>query len=439
MRKLLAFGVLLLCLLMFTFSMNIIKETPSEGARDIKQNETVLPTIETESVSIDSKHRTPPEVRYTDYRDRLSANLKDNNPQLVKLLEGLKGESAGVAGWLVGFSNSDKVVFYNHAHMLAYSITDRRFLSDIDLLSLDANHIQGSVVTNFSFSPNGDYVIINNGLSENDGNWKAKMYLADVRNGSVVEIASANYYRIFNSWSLNSQFYVFADRDGTNVNVYDVIKGAKNIVKSGQDQVKRISVTGKGDIVIEANSFFLLVKDDDYRLKDLDIKGNILAVSGFDMVYYDGETVQKYSIDSGENTVLKNMPEGLVFRGVTRGQAIFTTKKGSTSMVYNVVDNSVYKYDYTYDSFPGLLNWSFSPDSKHCVVLDGDSYRVIDEQGKEERVKVEKNRVNYRCDWVNDTTFVDVIIREETNVNAGNFEISIYDLKAKQRKILYEQ
>ena len=438
MRKLLVFGFLLVCLLLFTSSMNMIKETPPEGTKS-NQKEAFSLTNETESVSVDSKRQTPPEVQYTDFRDGLSSNLKDNNPQLVKLLEGLKGESAGVAGWLVGFANADKVAFYNHAHMLVYSITDRRFLSAIDLLSLDADHIQGSVVTNFSFSPNGDYVIINNGLGENDPNWTAEMYLADVRNGSVEKIDSANYFRILDSWSLNSRYYAFANRDGTNVTVYDVINGAENIVKFGQGLVKHISVTDKGDIVLEANSISLLVKDDSYRCTDLGIKGNILAVSKSNMVYYSGDIVRKYNFDSGENKVLKNMPEGLVLRGVTRGQAIFTTKNGSASMVYNVVDNSVYKYDYTFDSFPGLLNWSFSPDSKHCVVLDGNTYRVIDEQGKEESIQVEKNRVNYRCNWVNDTAFVDVIIRDETSVNAGNFEIVVYDLRAKQREILYEQ
>ena len=73
------------------------------------------------------------------------------------------------------------------------------------------------------------------------------------------------------------------------------------------------------------------------------------------------------------------------------------------------------------------------------MVLDGDSYRLIDEQGNEEKIQVEMNTVNYSCDWVNDTTFVDVIITDNLNSNAGNFGIIVYDLKTKQRKILYEQ
>ncbi len=306
-------------------------------------------------------------------------------------------------------------------------------------MSLDANHIQGSVVTNFSFSPNGNYVIINNGLGENDPGWTAKMYLADVRKGSVKEIASVNYFNILNSWSSNSRYYAFADRNGTSITVFDVINGAENLVRYGQGRVKRISVTGKGDIVLESNSIFQLIKNNGYRFKNLDIKGNILAVSGSGMTYYDGKTVRYYNIDTSDNIALKNMPKGLGLRWVTREQAIFTTENGSTSVVYNVGDNSVYRYEYTYDSLPGLLDWSFSPDSKHCVVLDGDSYRLIDEQGNEEKIQVEMNKVNYRCDWVNDTTFVDVIITDNPNSNAGDFGIVVYDLKTKQRKILYQQ
>ena len=436
MRKLLAFGFVLLCILLFRFSMNITKETPLDGMKETSQDE-VSPTNERESNR--SEQQILPEGHYTDYRDGLSANLNDNNQQLVKLLEGLKEETTGVAGWLVGFAATDKVIFYNHAHMLAYSIIDRRFISAIDLLSIDASHTQGSLITNFSFSPNGASVIINNGTNDDSGYWTAKMYLGDVRTGSVREIASANYFRSLNSWSSNSRYYAFTDNNGTNATVYDVVTGAKNTIRFGQVKVNRISVTDKGDIVLEANSIFLLVKDAGYCFKDLGIKGNILVTSGSAIVYYNGETVRKYSIDSGENIVMKNMPEGLVVREVTRSQSIFSTKNGSTSMVYNVVDNSVYKYAYTYDSFPGLLHWSLAPDSKHCVVLEDDNYLVIDEQGKEEKIQVENNSVNYSCDWVNDHTFVDVIIQDGASINAGNFEIAAYDLKAKQRKILYEQ
>lgn len=221
--------------------------------------------------------------------------------------------------------------------------------------------------------------------------------------------------------------------------VYDVLNRTQNSVKLEQGQVQGILVTGKGDIVLETNSIFLLASDSGYGFKNLDIQGNILTASGLDVVYYGDEMVQKYRIDSGGNTVLKSMPAGLELRGISKDQAIFTAENGSAAMVYNVADNNLYTYNYTYESFPGLLNWSFSPDSKHCVVLGGDSYRVIDEQGNEERIQADENMINYCCGWVNNTAFAGVIIRGETNVSAGNFAIAVYDVKAKQRKILYEQ
>ncbi|NLI91243.1 MAG: hypothetical protein GX434_03300 [Peptococcaceae bacterium] len=384
------------------------------------------------------------EVLYPDCRDALSANLQDNSPQLVKLLKGLKTESTGVAGWLVGFANTDKVVFYNHAHMLTYSITHRRFLSAIDLTSIDAGHIQGSIVTNFSFSPSGDYVVINNGLAENQSSWQGKMYLANLRDGSILEIGAANHYQIKDSWSSGSSYYAFAANDGTDVTVYSVLSGSKESIIFGQGKVSGLSVTDKGDLVLETNNIFLSLKESGYHWQNLDLKGDILAVSELGIVYYEGNSVRQYRIGSGEDTVLSNLPERFELRGTSRGQAVFTPKKdsaSSASMVYNVTENRLYSYAYTYDSPPWLLDWSFSPDCKHCVVLDGDSYRVMDNQGKEEKIQTTKNRVNYRCAWANNTTFIDVLLTgdEVGLMAAGDFAIVVYDLQDKQRKILYEQ
>lgn len=437
MRRIITFGLFLISLVLLTFSATLPKLPQPETMKEINQSVISSSNNETESESADAK--IPPDLVYPDYRDGLSANIKDNSPELVHLLERLKEESPGVAGWLVGYADNDKVIFYNHAHMLAYNIKNRHFVSAIDLLSIDANHIQGSVVTEFAFSPNGDHVIINNGMSENQPGWTAKMYLGDVQTGAVREIALANSFRIVSSWSPNAQYFAFADRAGTNVTVYDVLTGAKNVIGFGQGEIKRILVTNNGGLVIEASSIFLMAPDKGYKLIDLGITGNILALQGSEILYFNGKNVLKCNPDSGQNSVLQNLPEGLMLRGVIKEQAVFTPASGSTSYVYNLIDNKVYHYGYSFTSFPGLTRWSFSPDSQYCVVPDGQGYRVIDGRGKEEKIQTNPNEgAAFDCDWIDNNTFVAVIIKAGA-FKAGNFEIVAYDLKAKQRKILYEQ
>jgi WD40 repeat protein len=385
----------------------------------------------------------PSAVLYSDFRDESSANLRDNDPRLVSLLERLKGENAGVAGWLVGFANAEKIVFYNHAHLLTYSIPGRRFSCALDLQAIDAGHIQGSIVTYFSFSPDGNYVVINNGLSEQDTDWQAKMFLASLQDGSVLEIAAANHQRIHDSWSPGSRYYAFAAADGTGVTVYDVATRAKKNVAFGQGQIKRILVTDKGDLVMEAGPIFLAFRDKGYIWQNPDLKGNLLAVSESTVVYADRKNVRQYGIGSGKDLVLNSLPPGLELRDVNRGQAVFTPGGSSAppafTVVYTIAANCLHTYPYTYDSFPQLQGWSFSPGGQYCIALDGDHYRLIDGQGKEERLETVKNQVNYHCAWIDNTAFADVLILGETNLSAGDFAIVVYDLQTKQRKILYEQ
>ena len=49
------------------FLHELINETPPEGTKETNQKEAFSPTNETESVSVDSKHRIPLGVHYPDY------------------------------------------------------------------------------------------------------------------------------------------------------------------------------------------------------------------------------------------------------------------------------------------------------------------------------------------------------------------------------------
>ena len=297
--------------------------------------------------------------------------------------------------------------------MLTYSVVERRFLGAIDLLSINADHIQGSEVTVFSFSPQGDYVVINN---------------------------EANHFRITDSWSASSRFYAFADREGGRVTIYDRVAGTKNTVEFGQGQVKRILVSDYGDVVLDAHTIYRLAKSNGYSLEKLGISGDALGISGLDLVYFSEEAIQKVNIISGSNEFLQKMPGDVQLRQVNKGQAVFTVKDGTVSVVYNLSSGNLYEYKYTYDSFPGLQGWSFSPDSKHCVVHSGDSYLVTDERGQQERIRTADNNMSsIDGGWIDNNTFVTVFIRDNHNFKAGNFHICAYDLSTKQRLILYEQ
>lgn len=408
--------------------------------RDLTEAQADISKLETDSESLRADSGKIASDIYQDYRDDSSTNLAANSPEMVALLTGLKAESPGVTGWLVGFANSEKIVFYNHAYMLTYDIVNRRFSSAFDLMAIDAGHIQGSIVTNFVFSPDGHYVIINNGLGEREPGWAAKMYLGDLETGSVREIKSANYFRITDSWSANSRYYAFADRSGTEITIYDTADGTNRSINFGQGEIDRIIVSGNGDIVVETESIFLLSrgKDGIYNVSEWGLQGNILTVTGFDLVYYSGDAIRKYNFVTGADRAVRDMENGLMLSSVDREQAVFTSADRSRSIIYNLSDGNLYEYGYSYESSPQLKSWSFAPDSQYCLIPAGEGYLAISAEGNLETVQVE-NLSSIDGGWINDHTFASVLISNGWSGMAGDFKIVAYDLEKKQRKILYEQ
>ncbi|GAB6171057.1 hypothetical protein JCM15765_05350 [Paradesulfitobacterium aromaticivorans] len=65
---------------------------------------------------------------------------------------------------------------------------------------------------------------------------------------------------------------------------------------------------------------------------------------------------------------------------------------------------------------------------------------MVDEWGQQETIHTaDNNMFSLTGDWIDNNTFVTVLIRDNHDVTAGNFHICAYNLSAKQRAILYEQ
>lgn len=436
MSGLIRLVVPVLCLLILAYSMSFEKNPVQSNVN--KQNESTLPVLSETPAEGDPQLGRPVVVRYPDVKDEFST-YKEENPKMAGILRSLKEESPGVAGWLVGFADAEKVIFYNHAYMLTYNVAERRFLGAIDLLNINAGHIQGSEITAFSFSPQGDYVVINNGFGERNLNWTSPMYLADVRTGEVQKLGEANHFRITDSWSASSRFYAFADIEGGYVTIYDRVTGTKNTVESDLGRIKRILVSDYGDVLLDAQTLYRLSKSKGYSLEKLGISGDALEINGHDLVYFSEGVIEKVNLISGSPELLQQMPADVQVRQVKGDQAIFSVKDKTVSVVYNLKSGNLYQYHYTYDSYPSIQGWSFSPDSRNCMVHGGEDYLLINEQGQHERIRSDNSMSAINGGWINNHTFVAVFLRDNHNFKAGNFHICAYDLSSKQRLILYEQ
>ncbi|MDO9534515.1 MAG: hypothetical protein Q7J85_04100 [Bacillota bacterium] len=127
----------------------------------------------------------------------------------------------GAVGWQTIYSNDNKIAIYTYTHLLAIDVSKGKesLYGAIDLQELGTNYIQGDVITCFSFSPNGEHVVINNaGTSSLPENAMKCMYLCAVRSGSVKKIGQEDYHNIVDAWSDNGSYYAYATKkDGEKI------------------------------------------------------------------------------------------------------------------------------------------------------------------------------------------------------------------------------
>ncbi|MDF2674248.1 MAG: hypothetical protein K0R09_2516, partial [Clostridiales bacterium] len=143
---------------------------------------------------------------------KLPLPTNSDNKDVQEVLDKIKNEPLPTSPWIFGHVDSNRIIFYNHSALLAYSYNNGKpkFYSGIDLDKIDGGYMQGSIHTDFNFSPSGDYVVINNGMVEyNLQSNKYNMYLYSFESGKMKVISNENKFFIKDAWSSTSNFYTF--------------------------------------------------------------------------------------------------------------------------------------------------------------------------------------------------------------------------------------
>lgn len=343
------------------------------------------------------------------------------NVEIQEILKKIENEPIGVAPFTIGYANSSKVVFFNHSVLLAYSNNSSKpkYYAGIDLSRIDAGHVQGSIHTELNFSPNGDYAIINNGTGDNEfSNNKYPMFFYDVNKGDLNIISHENKFLIKDAWSGSSNYYVFGDKTGERIFVYDIASGTGNTLSFNKGSIDNIFVSDFGDIIIETLSEvdnnktllkYILKKDNSYQPEEYFIPGDIIAIKEKYILYYDENTI--YKLVSGESTAVKTLSPGTNIQELKKEYAIFTD--GTCTYVYDYKDR-FFKYSvlFTEDNFVEM-----SPNLKKAALINNNGAKIIYADNLRDAVDIEfpiSFSSSYK--WFGNNSLVRVSQRENSNI-----------------------
>lgn len=298
-----------------------------------------------------------------------------------EVLDKIKTEPQGTSPWKFGYVDSNKIIFYNHSALLAYSYNGGKpkYYSGIDLDKIDAGYMQGSIHTYFNFSPNGDYVVINNGIGENDlQSNKYNMYLYNFKSGEMRVISNENKFLLMDTWSSTSNYYAFGDKNGERIFVHDILSDTNITVPFNKGNINSIFISDYGDIIIESSlningqitsEKYLLRKDNSYESEEYLIPGIIIGMKENSVLYYNQDTI--YKLNSGKSSPVKKLGAGYNIEKLEKKYASFTD--GISTYLYDYNDN-FYKYNISYAQDCSI---EFSPDLKKSVLLNNNDAKVI--------------------------------------------------------------
>lgn len=348
-----------------------------------------------------------------------------NNKEIQEVLNKIKDQPLGTNPWKLGYSDGNKIVFYNYSALLAYSYNNGKpkYYGAIDLEKINAGYIQGSIYTDFNFSPKGDYVIINNSSGENDlQNNKYSMYLYNFKSGELKVISNENKLLIKDTWSSNSNFYAFGDKNGEGIFIYDLLSNTSIAIPFNKGNIRNIFVSDYGDIIVESSSSangqttivkYILRKDNSYASEEYFIPGFIIGMRGDKVLYYDQDTV--YELISGKSSVVKKLGPGFNILEIQNRYAVFTD--GVYTYLYDY-NNNFYKYMSSYNQDYSV---EFSPDLKKSALQNLNTTRIMYSENNKDEVEIgyyDDFSSNYS--WYGNNNLIRITQKEGSN-NLGDF------------------
>lgn len=358
----------------------------------------------------------------------ISEIIKSREGLITNIIDDMKSESLGAVPWTVFYSGSGRIILYNYTYMLAYSNSKDGvgFYGALDLKKIDANHMQGSIYTVFSPSPDGNCVVIGN-INSDDRSSKSNMYFYDIIHDKNNVLSVENRLDITDSWSNSSRYYAFADRiQGDKITLYDAKDNSTDKIPLPGGPVKRIFVSDNGTILVDSDKKYILKASDSYKIGELNITGDIIGFNGEDFYYFDKGIIYKYN--NGSPKEIRKPGSSFHLAAVKSNYAIFTDD--GTSWVFNTGTSDIYKFNIPYDS-----SIKFSPDLTRYLSSNSGGVKVTKLNG--DTCGIDDTVSYFDYSWLDNGNLVLVTQKNDSNM-LGDFQILKKNIETGMVDVLYE-
>ncbi|OPZ89306.1 MAG: hypothetical protein BWY74_02781 [Firmicutes bacterium ADurb.Bin419] len=373
--------------------------------------------------------------------DNKTVELRDDN-----LVQKLNEYGMGVSPWEVSYADKDKVFFRNYASLVGYK--DGHIYRVADLKALKADHVQGSVVSEFKFNPRGSHVAIGNFNAEDE--YKSSIYMLNTDTGKYFIVGDGNYANITDNWSFDGRYYVFADKNPiSGIRLFDTHTDKLYEIKNPGVSIEKIFVNEEGVISFYTSGdvYFLSAKTYDVEKKSsIDFEPLFLEGKSKTAIAYKAGNIEKHYLERDKIEVNGfGLPEqnsvGTDENNIYIDNNRFVVFKVSDDVgIYDLKENSITSLSSSRLPKDGSVSsLRVSPEGEWVLFNDWSNINYF---GKNDEGVLEGNYV-YPL-WMSDSKIVFINLYSwqglETTVGdimAGEFEIVTYDVISKEKSVIF--
>lgn len=342
--------------------------------------------------------------------------LKSKPERVEQALNELNHQKIGAVGWNTIFSENDTIVNRGGNYLVVFGRKDDSFQINnaLNLRDIDAHYVQGDICTFFLFNKEGSKVIINNSDTSTNTNKKHNVYYFDMLENKLKILSQNNNIASKSTWSHNSIFFALADAG--RVFIFNTQTDKIIEIPINYGEVKSISASNSGDILLQADDTYLLTTKENYNPKTLNINGSSLSFVGSQIIYFSGGNIYEYN----ENQPVKKATVGASYSlcYVDSIRAIFSD--ANNTLAYHFDKNKIYYYNFSYND---IFRSNFSPDSKKCLIEENGILKVISFNGVTQIIeKVNSLEFYGEYCWLDDNTLVRTVQKDHSMV-LGDFNI----------------
>lgn len=327
------------------------------------------------------------------------------------------------------FADMTKIIVKNNSYILMLNNSDNNICLAIDLNKLIKDNY---TIKEFSVSPNGEYVVIE--TEDMQSKYKGKIYCCDLKRNVAINISKCNHDDIINTWSYSGNYYVYGDKNGKNIILYDVINNKLVEVPFEKGIIKDIFVSNDGNIIVNSNKKYFINREEKYNVTEINIPGKIINFRDGNVTFYDNGVI--YTYNSGKTEEVNKIDEDYNLVKYNGEKAIFSNC--NSIMVYSFNTKNIYRYNLKYEDIEYIY---FSPNLQRCILMDEEHrFKIITSDGGIYDINND-DFLNYLGEyrWLDNNNIIKLQpIIDTSNNKIKNIEIVKLNIETGEKKSIYK-